>query len=49
VFIFHARYSTTNCFRGFIRAKGVAVFGVDLDSDAVGIIVGKYYAGWMWQ
>lgn len=44
----HARYAVTNVFCGLIW-KGRALVGLDLDSDAVGIIVGRYYAGWMWQ
>lgn len=44
----HNRYAVTDVFRGFIW-DGWAVVGFDIDSDAWGVVVGKFYAGWTWE
>lgn len=46
--ITHDKYEVTHLFIGLIW-KGRAVIGVDLDSDAWGLVAGKYYAGWKWE
>lgn len=46
--ISHRRYEVTNLFIGIIW-KGRAIIGVDLDSDAWGLVAGNYYAGWTWE
>lgn len=44
----HATYAVTDVFIGVIW-MGRAVFGIDIDSDAWGLVAGKYYAGWTWE
>jgi hypothetical protein len=48
MFITHAKYAVTDVFWGFIGA-GRAYVGLDLDDDAWGLVVGKFYAGWTWE
>lgn len=44
----HRRYEVTSRFIGLIWL-GWAVVGLDIDSDAWGIVAGPYYAGWYWE
>ena len=43
--ITHTRYQITNRFIGLVWL-GVALVGVDVDTDAAGIVFGSLYAGW---
>jgi hypothetical protein len=40
-------YRVTDVFCGLIW-KGRAIVGLDLDSDAWGVVAGRWYAGWTW-
>lgn len=47
MFITHRKYAVTNKFRGFLWRSWP--IGVDIDSDAWGVVAGKYYVGWTWE
>ena len=41
------RYAVTNVFVGFLWRNWP--IGFDIDSDEWGIVVGKYYVGWLFR
>lgn len=47
MFITHRKYAVTNRFVGFLWFTWP--IGVDIDSDAWGVVAGSWYAGWTWE
>lgn len=47
MFIKHRQYAVTNRFVGFLWFTWP--IGLDLDSDAWGVVAGSRYIGWTWE
>ena len=48
-FLFGNRYMQTGCYVGFVTKGGRAVIGVDLDDDAWGLVIWRWYAGYKFR
>lgn len=48
-FLFGNQYMQTGCYVGFVTKGGRAVIGVDLDDDAWGLVIWRWYAGYKFR
>jgi len=48
-FLFGNQYMQTSCYWGFVAKGGRAIIGVDLDDDAWGLVIWRWYAGYKFK